>query len=211
MPAQPDQRPLEANVNLVKFPKDAPQSYVLDQATPWIAALLAELNEDAGDQGPERLAETALTVRLELTRKWTNDTGEYMLAKGMIDGHYAAEDVKTLAPLMVPLVFPFKAVFLGEMALKLEEYLDADEAWLDSNTWQIYPYRKNVVDLGEMLHEQLFLHRLPYPSVDNLHQAVQVEDTSPDFSSEDDGDLDDDGDDWDEDGSEFDTDDKSRQ
>jgi len=208
MPAQPDQRPLEAKLNLVKLPKDAKLTYTLDKTTPWVATLLAEMNEEATDKRPEAwLDETELKLQLELHRKWTNETAGYLLGSGAVDGHYAAEDVKTLKPLMVPLVFPFKAVFLGEDAMELEEYVDADEAWLDGDTWLIYPYRKNIVDLAEMLHEQLFLHRLPYPTVDNLHQAIQVENLEvPDFSLEDA----DEDDEWDEDGEDFKPDNKSR-
>jgi len=72
MPAQPDQRPLEAKLNLVKLPKDAKLTYTLDKTTPWVATLLAEMNEEATDKRPEAwLDETELKLQLELHRKWT--------------------------------------------------------------------------------------------------------------------------------------------
>lgn len=183
---------LESQLNLVKFPKDAKTVFALDKSTPWVETLLRELNENATDKTPEAwLPETNLNLSLELIRKYKNETGEYLLVTGHITASYMTEDVKTLQTMKVDLDFPLKAVFLEESQLTKDEYADADDAWIDNDTYTIYSFKKNTVDMSEMIHEQLVLNQPAYPTLDTASQKESLDDIPEDMELEDDLDDDD--------------------
>lgn len=163
---------LEPKLNLVKFPINTQLTFELDQTTPWVAELLKEMNEGATDKSPDQwLQETSLKLHLELAKKFKNEEGEYLLVKGQVKATYVDEHVRTLAPLKLELDLSFKAVFLNEPLLQTEAFEELDEIWLDGDTYEIYTYKKATADLGEMIHEQLFLHRIQYPGVE-LDEAM---------------------------------------
>ena len=155
---------LEAKLNLIKFPTNTALTYELDENVMWVQNLLREMNETATDKKPDEwLLETSLHIQIELTKKFKNEYGEYLLAKGNFQCTFATESVRTLNPVKETMDVDFKACFLHEPLLKTEEFEDIDETWIDGDTYTIYPYVKSTADIAEMLHEQLFLHRNPYP------------------------------------------------
>lgn len=155
---------LAPKLNLLKFPSNTALTYKLDENTEWIQTLLMEMNENATDKTPaEWLEETFLDVQLILTKKFTNEFGEYLLVKGSFQVKFATESVRTLKSLFEEHEVEFKAAFLEETVLQTEEFKDLDEYWIDNDTYTIYPFTKASADIAEMLHEQLFLSRDLYP------------------------------------------------
>lgn len=155
---------LEAKLNLIKFPTNTALTYELDKTIPWVQNLLVEMNESATDKSPEEwLQETSLEITIELTKKFKNEYGEYLLARGHFQCTFATESVRTLNPVKENMEVDFMACFLHEPLLKTEEFAEIDETWIDGDTYTIYTYAKSTADIAEMLHEQLFLNRNPYP------------------------------------------------
>lgn len=155
---------LEAKLNLIKFPTNTTLTYELDENVMWVQSLLREMNETATDKKPEDwLLETSLNIQIELTKKFKNEYGEYLLAKGNFKCVYVTESVRTLKPVKETMEIDFKACFLNAPLLKTEEFDEIDETWIDGDTFDIYAYEKSTADIAEMLHEQLFLNRNPYP------------------------------------------------
>ena len=170
----PVEQTLEAKLGLLKYPKDTKLSYKLDQTVPWVAELLREMNETATDKTPgEWLLETNLAIQLDLTKKYKNEEGEYLLAAGSFQCTYATEDVRTLDSMKVSMEVSFKAIFLAEPVTKTDAFAEINETWMDGDTYEIYPYVKGTVDIGEMLHEQLFLHRIPYPMMNTSEEGTE--------------------------------------
>ncbi len=161
------EQPLEARLNLVKIPLNTALTYKLGKEVPWLADLLAELNAGATDKTPEQWhAETSLDVDLQMVKRFKGEMGEFLLVRGHLRGEYAAEDVRTLAPLKEHLDVAFKACFLEEKLLQTEEFEKLDEIWQDGDTYDVYTYKRATIDLAEMLHEQAFLHVNPYPGLE---------------------------------------------
>ena len=168
----PREQNLEAKLNLIKFPTNTALTYELDENVPWVQALLIEMNETATDKKPtEWLLETSLKISIQLVKKFKNEYGEYLLATGHFACDFVTESVRSLKTVKESMDVEFKAVFFQESILKGEEFTDLDEMWVDGDTYEIYPYEKATADIAEMLHEQLFLNRNPYPVAEDEMEA----------------------------------------
>lgn len=125
-----------AQINLIKLPQNTIFSFELDQDTDWVKEILIEMNENATDKKPEAyLAETSLVITGEIEKKNKVDVSEYLLARGEIVANYVTECVRTLKPMKVELVVPFKVVFIDESMAKTELFENADETWIDNDTY----------------------------------------------------------------------------
>lgn len=158
---------LERKVTISKLPNNSWVKHQLDKSTEWLAELLKEMNENA-TIAPVHilLSQTSIDVTIELMRKFKGEVGEYVLARGTIEATYATECVRTLRPMQEKLSAEFKTCFVPESVLKSEEYAETSEIWLDGETWELYGYDKNQIDLAEMVHEQAYLNYNYYPRID---------------------------------------------
>jgi len=158
---------LEAKITISKLPTNSWVSYEADKTTPWMSELLKEMNENTKIAPPHiLLSQTSIELKLELNKKFKGEIGEYVLARGHVAATYATECVRTLRPMQEKLAADIKACFVAEDVLQSEEYAETSEIWLDGETWELYPYAKNQVDIAEMIHEQAYLNYNYYPRID---------------------------------------------
>ena len=146
---------LEAKLNLIKFPTNTALTYELDENVMWVQNLLREMNETATDKKPDEwLLETSLHIQIELTKKFKNEYGEYLLAKGNFQCTFATESVRTLNPVKETMDVDFKACFLHEPLLKTEEFEDIDENDLLYDKEVVY-YDKIITEIKETIKNEL--------------------------------------------------------
>jgi uncharacterized metal-binding protein YceD (DUF177 family) len=156
-----------AKINLIKLPTNTTFEFELDQETDWVRELLLELNENATEKSPEAyLAETALIIRGEITKKNKPEMNEYVTVKGTIEADYVTECIRTLKPMTVQLDIPFKICFIDEALANTELFENVEETYVDNDIYEIYFYNNRTVDFQEMIHEQLFLNYDQYPVLD---------------------------------------------
>lgn len=166
MPHQ-TQLPVEASLNISKQPMDAWVTHKINKESPWVADLLKEMNERATTKTPEEwLKETNLDIELKWIKHFKGEVGEYLLVKVQVHSFYATECVTTLTPMRMGLDFNVQAAFVAEKLTESEEYKDTAEIWLDGETWELYTFKKNMVELSEMIHEQIYLNFDYYPRID---------------------------------------------
>ena len=158
---------VEANLLITKQPMDAWVTHKINKDTPWVADLLKEMNERASTKTPEQwLQETSLDMELKWIKHFRGEIGEYLLVKLDFHSFYATECVTTLTPMRMELKFSVQAAFVSEKIAESEEYKDTSEIWLNGETWELYTFKKNIVELSEMIHEQIFLNFEYYPRID---------------------------------------------
>ncbi|MBY0517406.1 MAG: DUF177 domain-containing protein [Bacteriovoracaceae bacterium] len=158
---------LESNLNISKLPINATVTHSLDKSAPWVKAILVELNENASEKTPEEwILETDINIRIELTKKFKGEIGEYLLVKGTVDANYATECVRTLKTMKDSVHAEFNTCFAPEAVLQSEEYAETGEIWIDGETRDLYGYKKNHVELNEMIHEQIYMNYNTYPKLD---------------------------------------------
>lgn len=155
---------IDATIALIKLAANNRYEFTLDQSTDWVAEILAELNEHA-EKGID-LSPTSLTITGEIEKKDKSDMGEYLLVEGTIEAHYSTECVRTLKPMNMDLVVPFKICFVDEALQNTEMFEDQDEVWTDNEMYQLYFFTKRTVQFRDMIHEQLFMNYEQYPILD---------------------------------------------
>ena len=158
---------LDARYTITKMAKDAWVSYTADKNVAWVADLLREMNEHATTHTSDaHFANSVIHLSVELSRKYKGEIGEYVLARGTIRATYDTECVRTLQPMQESLTAEFKTCFVPTTVTQSEEYAETGEIWLDGDTWDMYAYEKNQIDVSEMIHEQAFLNYNYYPRLD---------------------------------------------
>jgi hypothetical protein len=161
------QLPVEATFNITKQPMDAWVTHKLTKDTPWVADLLKEMNENGTTKTPEQwLQETNLDIELKWIKHFKGEMGEYLLVKMELHSFYATECVTTLTPMRMALDFSVSAAFVSEKIAESEEYKETSEIWLNGETWELYTHKRNMVELSEMIHEQIYLNYDYYPRID---------------------------------------------
>lgn len=161
-----DQR-IGAMINLIKLPLNNTFEFNFDQDTDWVRDILVELNENATDKTPEEyLKETSLTIEGEIVKKQKPEMGEYLLLKLHMNAHYATECIRTLKPMKMDLEVETQICFVDEELAETELFTDADETYVDNESWNLYFYNKRQIELKEVIHEQLFINYEQYPILD---------------------------------------------
>jgi len=164
---------LEAEIIIPKFPRNATQFYHLDKSQDWVRELLIELNEKADEKPVEEyLNETSLTIDLEILKKFTPATGEFLLVKGSIKATYATQCVRTLENMEDSLTTGIQACFIDELKSDDEIYADQSETFQENEMYDLYFYVKNKASIKEMIHEQIFLNINQYPVKDAERELV---------------------------------------
>lgn len=172
---------LEAKINLRKFPASTPKYYELQTDNEWVKELLAELNEKAEEKSPEDyLAETSLSMQLEISKEFKQQYGEYLLVKGELEGKFVTQCVRTLEDMPDSIQLHIKACFLDRRFEKEEEFAEQLEIFEKDTVFELYFYDKGFIDLKEMIHEQIYLNINQYPVKDPdapLHWEKETPDT----------------------------------
>lgn len=150
---------------LNKFPTNKETSIQLNKDCEWINSLLSELHEGVtGMPVTEMNKRSSLDVRLDVTKKFNPKTGEYLLVKCHFEMEFFVNCVKTLTLMKDKLTCDFKSCFIGNEHEDDEMYADQIEVYMDNDLWDLHFYEKRDVDLKEIIHEQIYLNKNPYPT-----------------------------------------------
>jgi uncharacterized metal-binding protein YceD (DUF177 family) len=164
---------IKAQISVSKTPLNNWNEYHLTESIDWVAELLAEMSEHASSFTSKMLAPKAyLHIDLKINKKFKSTTGEMLLIQGSLDALYPTECVKSLKPLLEPLQFEFKGCFLNKSLETDEQYAEVDEVFEENDIYQVYFYQKNMADLKEMIHEQIYLNYNSYPMSDAEKQLL---------------------------------------
>jgi len=152
-------------INLVKLPLNTRYTFELDQNADWIRTILDEMNEHS-ELPSMALKDTFLKISGEVEKKSRPEMGEFLLVEGTVEAKYATECVRTLRPMKIDMSVDFMICFVDESYATTELFADADETWVEGNTYELYFYTKRTVQFQEMIHEQIFLNYEQYPVLD---------------------------------------------
>lgn len=159
---------LDAQINIPKFARNVTKYYSLSVDQDWVRDYLIELNEKADDKSPEEyLKETSIQIELEILKKFTPATGEYLLIKGSVETTYATQCVRTLTNMHDSLSTEFKVCFIDDLKSGDDQYADQTETFQENEMYDLYFFVKNKADIKEVIHEQIFLNINQYP----IHDA----------------------------------------
>ncbi len=177
---QKHENKVAAQINLIKLPNNTAYEFEFDQETDWVKEILVEMNENASEKKPEAyLKETSLFISGEVEKKNNTEMNEFLLMKGQIEATYVTECVRTLKPMKIDLVVPFKVCFVDESLATSELFAEIDETWVENDTYEIYFYTKRTVNFQEMIHEQIFLNYDQYPVLDADAKLLGVDWRNP--------------------------------
>lgn len=158
---------LVGQININKFPADTTKFYELDESQDWLKGLLVELNEKVDDLNEEqKLEKTDIISDLEITKKFKQEYGDYLLVKGTVKANYLAQCVRTLEATEESVEVEIKAGFLAGHLEKAEEFRDVMEIYDTEDMYELYYFQKGSADIYEMVHEQIFLNINQYPIKD---------------------------------------------
>jgi uncharacterized metal-binding protein YceD (DUF177 family) len=152
-------------INLVKLPLNTRYEFELDQNAEWLKTILDEMNENS-ELPKMALNDTFLTLKGEIEKKSRLEMGEFLLVEGTIEAKYATECVRTLRPMKLEMSVEIKICFVDESFATTELFSDADETWVEGQTYELYFYNKRTVMFQDMIHEQIFLNYEQYPVLD---------------------------------------------
>lgn len=156
---------LSAQLNTMKIPAQKEVEFELDKNQDWVKELLFELNADAPGMPAEvAFGQTALNLSLKISRRNNAEFNEYILLDAKIEALFFTQCVKSLTLMKDDLNFELKACFIDTSFEKQDEYEDLTEFYIDNEMRDLYYYEKRVIDLSEVIREQIFLNKNPYPT-----------------------------------------------
>ncbi|MBT4792299.1 MAG: hypothetical protein HON90_12075 [Halobacteriovoraceae bacterium] len=171
---------LESNLNLTKISQTDTKFYKLDKTQDWTKTILLELNEKADSKSPEEfLAETNINIELEISKKFKNQYGEYLLVKGKLQTNYITQCIRNLTEMRDSLSIAFSICFLNKNC-----DIDADSTELlevieNNEVYELYYLEKGHANIAEMVHEQIYLNINQYPVSDPDSPLLWNKEASP--------------------------------
>lgn len=152
---------------LQTFPMNKDHDYFLDKSIDWLAELLKELNENTSQLPEEELLKRSrLDVNLNVKKCFKPQMGEYLLVKGKIDAAFFTDCVRTLTLMKDEVNVEFQCCLLDKALESDDQYNDQIEIYTDNELFDLYYYERRKVDLKELIHEQIYLNKNPYPTRD---------------------------------------------
>jgi uncharacterized metal-binding protein YceD (DUF177 family) len=153
---------MDPKIAVTKYSHDIIEEYELtDEKTPWIKDILTELHEQLDPE--DRYPAGSLKLNLEVTRKKNTFLGDHLIVKAHVDAHYHLPCGLTLVPLPQHMDLSVNAAFLHDSQEKLPEYEEATTVFADGQEMELYFYSKGMADVGEFIHEQIFLEVPAFP------------------------------------------------
>jgi uncharacterized metal-binding protein YceD (DUF177 family) len=175
-----DNKKVGAEINLIKLPVNTCYEFEFDKETDWVKSILLELNENATEKSPQAyLEETSLVITGDIEKKSKSEMGEILLVDLHIEAQYATECVRTLKPMIMELSTSVKICFVDESLASSEMFAEAEETWVENETYELYFYDKRTIKFQEMIHEQIFLNYDQYPILDADSKLEGVESMDP--------------------------------
>jgi uncharacterized protein len=161
---------IEETITISKYPINQENFLHLNEHLPWIKELLSELENDAlgsasamkeGDDASS--PESTLEVQLSIIRKSDEALKDHLIICGKIKGQYQTACIRCLEAFTSPVEAEFNTCFLHSALENTPEYEGITEIYLEQKEMDIYYHQKGKIDLKELIHENLYLSRTPFP------------------------------------------------
>lgn len=155
--------------------KNMAQEMVLDSEVSWFSAILDELQEDVevGDVGASSDS-PGIWFKGNLIRRSNGKFGEVLFLEGELSARFFTNCVKSGRLMMDEFDAPVKAVFVDVEMIERYSLADETEIELEGEEYELYSYKDDVANLGEVLHEHVFLNKNPWPTLEGTSDSEEV-------------------------------------
>ncbi|MCP4913460.1 MAG: DUF177 domain-containing protein [Oligoflexia bacterium] len=148
---------VEAKVKLSDFKMDETYFYELDETQDWVAKILAELEENLEDDDEGR-EKGFLRTQFRVVRKKSHPWGDHLLVDGAIQSSYQAACVRCLTITPRDLDIEIAGGFINDHFEKQPEYEESTTFYTSNSEYDMYFHNKGTANLGELIHEQVFMN-----------------------------------------------------
>jgi len=138
----------------------------VDHSVEWMRNILSELQEDvAGElrKAPELLEKTSLSFQGDLQKRANSFWRDHALLVGDLKARFWTQCIKSGELLLEKIDLDIQAIFINEAIKKSKNLEETDTLMVESYEYDLYFYQSSVVKISDVLHEQLFLNKEPYP------------------------------------------------
>lgn len=151
-------------VNISKLPLNQELEFQLNKELSWLGEILDEINQQAnGVPGPVAFAQTSIDLKIKLIRRHNHDLQEHLILVGELSIQYFTNCVKTMALMKDQIELNLNSCFISKGFEDSEEYKDQTEIFIDQELRELYFFDKRQIELSEMIREQFYLNKNPYP------------------------------------------------
>jgi uncharacterized metal-binding protein YceD (DUF177 family) len=152
---------LDPIVPITKYSHDIIDDYELTAKVPWVKALLTELEEE--NDTDETYPEATIVLTMQITRKTNSFLGDHLIMRSKINASYHQPCGRCLAAVLQKMELDIAAAYLHDSKEKQPEYAEATTVFADNEEMELYFFRKGMVDIQEVIHEQVFMEVKPFP------------------------------------------------
>ena len=138
----------------------------VDQNAEWMRNLLSEVQEEVADElreSPELLEQTSLSFQGDLQKRANSFWRDHALLVGEFKARFWTQCVKSGELLLEKIDLDIQAIFINEAIKKSKNLEETDTLMVESYEYDVYFYQSSVVKISDVLREQLFLNKEPYP------------------------------------------------
>lgn len=138
----------------------------IDHHVEWMRNILSELHEEITDdlrEEPELLKQASLKFEGDLQKRSDSYWRDHALLVGELKACYWTQCIKSGELMLEEQDLDIQAVFINESLQKTKNLEEADTLMIENYEYDLYFYKSSMIDISEVLHEQLFLNKNPYP------------------------------------------------
>ncbi len=148
------------------------KEFDLDENTDWMGELLRELNEElSSDELAELEGETFLCFSGHALRRTSGKLEDHVKFDGKLSTVYATRCVQSGKPMLDHLEVDVKVVFVEQELINRYGYEEQTTLFVDEDEYELYPINDNRFELFEAIHEFIWLHKDPYPTLAEKDEA----------------------------------------
>ncbi len=155
--------------------KNMAQELLLDTEVSWFGAILDELQEDVDDgEVGTSLDAPGLWFKGKLIRRSNGKFGEVLFLTGELSARFYTNCVKSGRLMIDEFDAEVKAVFVDVEMITRYSLDDEVSIELEGDEFELYSYQDDVANLGEVLHEHVFLNKNPWPTLEGTSDSEDV-------------------------------------
>jgi len=162
---------LENIIWMKKFDFNKSEEFKLGEDTTWIKAILVELEEQL-EHEKEETFESSIETSLKITRKTNSMLKEHFIVSGHLEASFMVSCVRCLENTAQHISKDFHACFIDNSLEKEPEYEDALSVYCEGKEMDLYFFENGKVNLGQLIHEQIFVEKEDLPLHDENCQGL---------------------------------------
>lgn len=138
----------------------------VDHHAEWMRKILSELHEEVSNElreEPELLKQASLSFRGDLQKRSDSYWRDHALLVGELKACFWTQCIKSGELMLEKQDLDIQAVFVNDSLKKSKNLEETDTLMIENYEYDLYFYKSSVVKVSEVLHEQLFLNKNPYP------------------------------------------------